>query len=305
MPDHGSYIKSETREMNKVYIALFTCCVTRAVNLELVEDLKSQTFRRALRRFSSRRRTSVLIVSDDAKTFRTTQKALRGLFDDPEVKNELVRTKTEWRFNLERAPLWGGFFERMVGCVKHCLRKVLGNAKLTFDELLTVLVEIEGTLNSRPLTYTYDEQDEEVLTPSHLMHGRRLQSLPEENVEEPKENWNNCSKRFRHLTLRLINFRNRWKNLPDLTHLTDFREFHKAKVGKTKKTIQEGYVGIVFEENKKRAHWKTAVVERLITGRDEIVGKVTMRGAEVRTIANGKHLRIYMSLGVIQCVQWH
>ena len=50
----------------------------------------------------------------------------------------------------------------MVGCVKACLRKVLGNAKLTFDELLTVLVEIEGTLNSRPLTYTYDELDEEV-----------------------------------------------------------------------------------------------------------------------------------------------
>ena len=43
----------------------------------------------------------------------------------------------------------------------------------------------------------------------------------------------------------------------------------------------------MFEENKKRAHWKTAVVERLITGRDEIV-----RGAEVRTIGKGKHLRI-------------
>ena len=43
----------------------------------------------------------------------------------------------------------------------------------------------------------------------------------------------------------------------------------------------------MFEENKKRAHWKTAVVERLITGRDEIV-----RGADVRTIAKGKHLRV-------------
>ena len=40
----------------------------------------------------------------------------------------------------------------MVGTVKRCLRKVLGNAKLTYDELLTTLVEIEGTLNSRPWT---------------------------------------------------------------------------------------------------------------------------------------------------------
>ena len=89
----------------------------------------------------------------------------------------------------------------MVGCVKACLRKVLGNAKLTFDEFFTVLVEIEGTLNSRPLTYTYDELDEEVLTPSHSMHGRRLQSLPDENMEELEENETNCSKRLRHLTL--------------------------------------------------------------------------------------------------------
>ena len=47
------------------------------------------------------------------------------------------------------------------------------------------------------------------------------------------------------------------------------------------------YIVIVLEEIKKRAPWKTAVVERLITGRDEIV-----RGAEVRTIAKRKYLRI-------------
>ena len=106
------------------------------------------------------------------------------------------------------------------------------------------------------------------------MQGRRLQSLPDENEEQPDENENNCSKRFRYLTLRLIHFLHRWRR----EYLTDLRDFHKAKVGKTRKTIQEDL--IVFEENKKRVHWKTAVVERLITGRDENV-----RGAEIRTIA--------------------
>ena len=79
---------------------------------------------------------------------------------------------------MERAPWWGGFFERMVQSVKRCLRKVLGNARLTFDELLTTLVEVEGTLNSRPLTYAYDEVGSEPLTPSHLMVGR-LMSMPD------------------------------------------------------------------------------------------------------------------------------
>ena len=44
-----------------------------------------------------------------------------------------------------------------------------GNARLTFDELATLLAEIECTLNSRPLTYEYNEVGEEVLTPSHLI----------------------------------------------------------------------------------------------------------------------------------------
>ena len=50
---------------------------------------------------------------------------------------------------------------------------MLGNAKLTFEELLTTLVEVEGTLNSRPLTYIYDEVENDVLTPNHLIFGRR------------------------------------------------------------------------------------------------------------------------------------
>jgi hypothetical protein len=58
--------------------------------------------------------------------------------------------------------------------VKVCLRKVLGSARLTFDELRTILAEIETTINCRPLTYQYDEPGEDVLTPSHLIYGRRM-----------------------------------------------------------------------------------------------------------------------------------
>ena len=192
--------------MRKVYIALFSCCVTRAIHLELVEDLSAEAFRRALRRFAARRGMPTLIVSDNAKTFQVTEKALNDLFNHPEVASELDRKKIEWRFNLERAPWWGGFFERMVVSVKACLRKVLGNARLTFDEFLTVLVEVEGTLNSRPLTHDYNEEEHEVLTPSHLIFGRRIQSMPDEIAEEPEENESSCSERFRYLTVKLAHF---------------------------------------------------------------------------------------------------
>jgi len=73
------------------------------------------------------------------------------------VQSFLLNHKVKWKFNLERAPCWGGFFKRMVRCVKRCLKKILKNAKLTYEELLTVVVEIECVLNSRPLTCVFSE----------------------------------------------------------------------------------------------------------------------------------------------------
>ena len=55
----------------------------------------------------------------------------------------------------------------------------MGNAKLTHDELLTSVVEVEMILNSRPLSYVSSKEFEEPLTPSHLLLGFRVLSLPD------------------------------------------------------------------------------------------------------------------------------
>ena len=72
-----------------------------------------------------------------------------------------------------------GFFERLVKSTKRCLKKTIGTTKLSYEELHTVLVEVEAILNSRPLTYVSSEDLEEPLTPSHLLTGHRLISLPD------------------------------------------------------------------------------------------------------------------------------
>ena len=82
--------------------------------------------------------------------------------------------------HIIEVPLVGGFYERMIQLIKRILRKVLGNARLTYDELYTILVEVECTVNSHPLTYvSTDELEVEPLTPSHLLCGHRIQSLPQ------------------------------------------------------------------------------------------------------------------------------
>ena len=209
---------------SKVYIALFSCCLTRAMHLELACNLSAETFLGCLRRFAAGRGVPNLVVSDNAKTFKAAEKALRKLYNQRRVKSELETKRIIWRLNLERAPWWGGFFERMVRSVKRCLRKVLGNVKLTFDELNTVLVEVEGTLNSRPLTDAFEELEGKVLTPSDLIYGRAIHFIPQkETIQEEST----CGERFKYITLKLQHFWKRWKG----ECLTGLREFHKCTNG--------------------------------------------------------------------------
>ena len=72
-----------------------------------------------------------------------------------------------WTFNVQKAPWWGVFFERMIQMLKRCLRKLVGQAKFFYEELLTGVTEVEAILNSRPLTYLTTDDLDEPVTPSH------------------------------------------------------------------------------------------------------------------------------------------
>ena len=275
------YVKADKEEeMQKVYFLLWTCCVTRGVTLDLTRDLNAKSFLCALRRFAARRGTPALIVSDNAKTFKAANKYVIRLFEDVEVKAYLEENMIEWKFNLDRAPWWGGMFERMVGTVKSSLRKVLGNARLSFDELYTVLLEAEGTINSRPLTYEYDEIGAEVLTPSHLIYGRKLVGIPDELDSKDEEvEQGSLIRRFRYLARKRAHYWNRWHK----EYLTNLREHHRQISGRKGAQPQTGDVVLVQEDKQKRGRWKMGIVERAILGKDQNV-----RGAVVRLVSKGK-----------------
>ena len=276
------YVKEANGKMVKCYICLFSCCVTRALHLELVQDLTTITFLNCLRRFCARRGTPCMINSDNAKTFKSTAALLRRLATDSVVLDFLQARRIEWKFNLELSPWQGGHFERLIGNVKRCLRKVLGNSKLSFDELSTVLTEVECTLNSRPLTYYYSDLEEEVLTPSHLLVGRRLTPLSTGFVNystfDDKDQQFNISKRFLYLTRILNHFWSRWRR----EYLVDLRETHRIKNNQVAE-VNVGDVVLIHDANAKRGMWKIGIIEEVITGRDKQI-----RGAKVRKITKGK-----------------
>ena len=76
-----------------------------------------------------------------------------------------------WRFNVESAPWYGIFWERLVSTVKRCLKKTIVKSELSYDELQTVLLEIENVLNSRPLCFLYVDDQEDIITRNHLLCG--------------------------------------------------------------------------------------------------------------------------------------
>ena len=145
------YVRGNGGE-TKVYICLFTCAVSRAVHLEIVTDLTVECFLQAFRRFSARRSLPRLVLSDNASTFLSAAEELKSLFSSPSLTNALAKTGVEWRFIPKRAPWFGGFWERLIGLTKLVLKKVLGRAFTTLNSLQTLIVEIEGILNNRPLT---------------------------------------------------------------------------------------------------------------------------------------------------------
>ena len=101
------------------------------------------------------RGTPALVVSDNAKTFKATARYLQKLPKDEQFQDFLASRRTEWKFILECAPWMGGVFERIIGSVKRCLRKVLGNAKListmTNRRAITLLM-IEESNRKRTLS---------------------------------------------------------------------------------------------------------------------------------------------------------
>ena len=82
-----------------------------------------------------------------------------------DVQQYFAASKVKWVFNPEKAHGGGGFYKRMIQSMKRCLKKTIGKAKLTYDELFITLTEAEGSINSQPLSYVSSHDLEEPLTP--------------------------------------------------------------------------------------------------------------------------------------------
>ena len=235
---------------------------------ELVWNMSTVTFIWAFKRFLARWELPRRILSDDAKTFKAAAKLIKRILDYWEVKNHLSNTGVEWVFTLEKAPWWGWVFERMVKSMKSCLRKIIVRAWFSFDEMHTVIVEIEGMINSRPISYLGSDDVEEPLTPSHLLVGRRTLNLPDNLAYRDKEfkiTDEALQKTAKHLSSVLNHFWKSWSK----EYLLGLRDAHRQKCSSnTSPVVKVGDVVLVHNQDHPQGFWKMAQVQKLLTGRN-------------------------------------
>ena len=104
------YVRADknSSENHKTYICLFTCAATRAIHLELVNDLNVSSFLLAFHRFCGRHGLPATLLSDNAKTFKSAAMEVHSILRSREVLVYLSNNRITWTFIVERAPWWVG-----------------------------------------------------------------------------------------------------------------------------------------------------------------------------------------------------
>ncbi|XP_029164554.1 uncharacterized protein LOC114935824 [Nylanderia fulva] len=144
------------------------------------------------------------MYSNCGTTFVGADRALRELFkastsEGHHIARAANNQGIRWHFNPPAAPHFGGLWEAAVKSTKFHLRRVIGETTLTYEELSTLLTQIEACLNSRPLQALSDDPDDtSALTPGHFIIGAPLLAVPEPSLTgQPASTLS----RWRHLQL--------------------------------------------------------------------------------------------------------
>lgn len=258
------------KDKQKCWIVLYTCAVYRAIHMELLTSLSTEAFLQTFRRFVARRGRPSIIYSDHGTNFGGAS----TMFSDPKLaklKEKILVQDITWKFIPPASPWWGGWWERLIGCVKQILRKVLGQASLNFEELYTILCDAEGLINSRPLTtLSEDTEDLVPLTPSMFLQGIKETGLPDlDHLEKV-----NLRKRLRYLQKLKRDLRSRFR----IEYLGQLKNSKGS--AKSGKIIAVGDIVLVGHDNQKRLYWPLARVIEIYPGRD---GQV--RVAKVKTMS--------------------
>ncbi|KAK3105444.1 hypothetical protein FSP39_025380 [Pinctada imbricata] len=265
---------------SKRWAVLFTCMCSRAVHIEILEQMTTASFINALRRFYAIRGNVKEFFSDRGTNFVGCCNTL-GIpainVEDPSIKDFLSDKETVWKFNTPFSSNMGGAWERLIGVTRRILDAMLyevRHTKLTHEVLTTFFAEVTAIINNRPLVaLDSDAESPFVLTPNIL-----LTQKTEDVCEVPM-----------NLDVRDL-YSSQWKFVQVLAQRfwDQWRKQYLQSLQPRKKwtdkqpNIEIGDIVLLKDEGQHRNNWPIGRVSQIFPSRDNLVRKV-----EITTFRNG------------------
>ncbi|GFW62232.1 uncharacterized protein TNCV_4421211 [Trichonephila clavipes] len=254
----------------KSYIAIFICFSTKATHLEVVSILTTEAFLACLRRFIARRSKPSVIWSDNATNF----KGVRNILNE---WNEICKSNRiqlfsaeegiEWNFIPPASPHFGGLWEANIKSMKRILLRIAKSAIMNFEELTTLMAQIEAVLNSRLLSpLSSDPNDLNPLTPGHFLTNCAISSFPEPYTASDSLSYHSRWKLIQSLRDK---FWNRWST-EYLTHLQT-----RAKWSVQNPNLMENQ--LLKDPNTKPLDWPMGRILEVFPGSDGLVRVVNVK----------------------------
>lgn len=260
----------------KGYLVIFVCLSISAVHLEVVTDYTTEAFIATYKRFTGHRGICASLYSDCGTNFIGADSELRKRFESTsrelkELARLLANEGTKWHFNPPAAPHFGGKWEAAVKSVKYYLIRTIGDSILTYEELSTLLIQIEAILNSRPLSAMSEySKDLSALTPGHFLISEPLTIIPEPsliNLPASKlSKWQLIQQKIEH-------FWNRWSK-ECLHRFQSISKWHHPS-----NEIKKGSLVLITDKRYPPSKWPLARVLELHPGTDGLIRVVTIKTA--------------------------
>ncbi|XP_067950302.1 uncharacterized protein [Watersipora subatra] len=271
----GPFQIKERRSELKRWGVLFTCLFSRAIHVEVVDDLSTDAFLNTLRCFMAIRGPVSLIFCDNGTNFVGAKNELERqleIMSDKKTKDFMKQHQIEFKMTSPTASHQGGVWERQIRSIRSVLNEISLKyaGRMDTTMLRTALYEAMATVNSRPITAAGSEDpNSTVITPNHLLTQKASQVAPPPGDFSEEDIYSRA--RWRRVQSFANDFWNIWKT-DYLSSITKRQKWTTAK-----ENLAEGDLVLLTENDKPRNQWQIAVVEEVHPGTDGLVRNVTIR----------------------------
>lgn len=267
---------------SKRWAVLFTCLYSRAVHIEVMEEMTSSSFINAVRRFIAMRGAVSEFRSDRGTNFVGAASELNMNIvnvEDSRMRAFLEDKRIVWKFNPPHASHFGGSWERMIGIARRILDAMLmdtKHGKLTHEVLTTFMAEVMAIMNSRPLVPVSGDVEAPFILSPQMLLTQKTQEVPTEFKDlDVKDMYRS---QWKMVQVMANTFWKRWKS----EFLSTLQPRQKWLVSTD--NLKEGDVVLLHDKESARTDWPVGVVNRIFpSNSDGLVRKI-----EVRILKDGK-----------------